>query len=73
MASDDPRALNQHVEDLALVVDGTPEIHPLVGDLDHHPVHVRMPSVAWRSNAPRGEQLDNVGGHIRDAASALCH
>ena len=25
-------ALNQHVEDLALVIDGTPQIHPLAGD-----------------------------------------
>src|SRR5258708_6365128 len=29
-------ALYQHVEDLALVVDGTPEIHSLAGDADHH-------------------------------------
>jgi len=26
--------LNQHVEDLALVVDGPPEVHPLAGDPD---------------------------------------
>src|SRR5712671_3077715 len=25
-------ALNQYVEDLALVIDGTPQIHPLAGD-----------------------------------------
>src|SRR5882672_2244243 len=25
-------ALNQHVEDLALMIDGTPQIHPLAGD-----------------------------------------
>jgi hypothetical protein len=29
-------ALNQHVEDLTLVVDGPPEAHPLAGDPDHH-------------------------------------
>jgi hypothetical protein len=28
--------LEQHVEDLALVIDGAPEVHPLAGDLDHH-------------------------------------
>jgi hypothetical protein len=33
-------ALNQHVEDLALVVDGAPEIHPLAGDPNHHLVEV---------------------------------
>ena len=27
---------HQHVEDLALVVDGTPQIHPLAGDPHHH-------------------------------------
>ena len=37
-------ALNQHVEDLALVVDGTPEVHPLAGDPHHH--LVKMPAVA---------------------------
>jgi hypothetical protein len=51
MVSDNPRAPNQHIEDLALVVDGTPEIHPLVGELDHHLLHVHIPSVAWGSNA----------------------
>jgi len=29
-------ALNQHVEDLALVVDGAPKIHPLASDPHHH-------------------------------------
>ena len=28
--------LDQHVEDLAFVVDGTPEVHPLAGDPDNH-------------------------------------
>jgi hypothetical protein len=36
--------LDQHVEDLALVVDGTPEIHPLAGDPHHH--LVQMPAIA---------------------------
>src|ERR1700757_1014811 len=38
-------ALNQHVEDLAFMVDGTPEIHAYTGDPDHH--LVQMPSIAW--------------------------
>jgi hypothetical protein len=31
---------NQHVENLALMVDGTPEIHPLAGDAHHHLVEM---------------------------------
>jgi hypothetical protein len=38
-------ALNQHVEDLAFMVDGTLEIHAYTGDPDHH--LVQMPSIAW--------------------------
>ena len=41
--------LNQHVENLALVIDRAPEIHPLTGDPYHH--LVQMPSVA-RPRAP---------------------
>jgi hypothetical protein len=37
-------ALNQHVKDLALVVDGPPQIHPLAGDPHHH--LVEMPAIA---------------------------
>src|SRR6516164_6096236 len=33
-------ALNQHVEDLALVVDGPPEVHPLASNPDYHLVEV---------------------------------
>ena len=33
-------ALNQHVEDLALVVDGTPQIHSLARDPYYHLVEV---------------------------------
>src|SRR5215469_16754510 len=43
-------ALNQHVEDLALVVDGTPQIHPLAGDPHHHLVEV--PAIARPRTAP---------------------
>jgi hypothetical protein len=37
-------ALNQPVENLALVVDGTPQIHPLAGDAHHHLIEV--PAIA---------------------------
>jgi hypothetical protein len=40
-------ALNQHVEDLALVIDGTPQIHLLAGDPHHHLVEV--PAIARSS------------------------
>jgi hypothetical protein len=43
-------ALDQHVEDLALVVDSAPAVHPLAGDPDHHLVQV--PSVAPARTAP---------------------
>jgi hypothetical protein len=36
--------LNQHVENLAFVVDGTPQIHPLTGDPHHH--FVEVPAIA---------------------------
>jgi hypothetical protein len=33
-------ALNQHVENLTLVIDGTPQVHSLSGDPDHDLVEV---------------------------------
>ena len=42
--------LDQHVEDLALVIDGTPEVHPLAGDPNNHLVQV--PSIARAGTAP---------------------
>jgi hypothetical protein len=36
--------LNQHVEDLALMVVGTPQIHPLTGDPHHH--FIEAPAIA---------------------------
>ena|SRR5438132_6835261 len=44
------RALNQHIEDLALVVDRPPQIHPLVGDPDDH--LVKMPAIARPRTVP---------------------
>jgi hypothetical protein len=37
-------ALDQHVENFALVIDGTPQIQPLAGDAHHH--LVQMPAIA---------------------------
>ncbi len=43
-------ALDQHVEDLALVIDGPPEVHSLAGDPNNHLVQV--PSIARAGTAP---------------------
>jgi predicted glycosyltransferase len=37
-------ALNKHIEDLAFVIHGAPQIHPFTGDPNYH--FVQMPSVA---------------------------
>ena len=42
-------ALDEYVENLALVIHGTPQIHPPSGDANHH--LVEMPAIA-RSRAP---------------------
>src|SRR5215472_4048584 len=47
--------LNQHVENLALMVDRTPEVHPLAGNPDYqasgvgqlHPRALSEPDVRW--------------------------
>src|SRR5437660_11374461 len=39
-----PSALNQDLEDLALMVDRAPQIHMLAGDLHYH--FVEMPAIA---------------------------
>jgi hypothetical protein len=43
-------ALNQHIEDLTLMIDGAPQVHPPAGDPDHH--LVEMPSLARSGTAP---------------------
>jgi len=43
-------ALNQHVEDLALVIDRPPEIHPLAGDPNDD--LVEMPAIARPRRTP---------------------
>ena len=45
-----PPTLNQHVEHLAFVVNGTPQIHPLAVDPHHH--FVEVPATAWPRTAP---------------------
>jgi len=50
LASGVAPALNQHVEDLTLVVDGTPEAHPLAGDPDHD--LAQIPSVSRPMTTP---------------------
>ena len=42
--------LDQDLEDLALMVDGTPQIHELAGDPDDH--FVEMPAIARSRTAP---------------------
>ena len=33
-------ARNPHIEDLSLMIDGAPQVHPLAGDANHHLVEV---------------------------------
>src|ERR1700694_3644881 len=51
-------ALNQHVENLALVIDGAPQVHPFASNPDHHLVEV--PSIA-RPWAPPPQLSCNRG------------
>ena len=59
--------LDQHVEDLAFVVDGTPEVHPLAGDPNNHLVQV--PSIARpratlaQPSRDRGTELQHPAPH----------
>src|SRR6267154_54128 len=40
-------ALNQHVENLALVIDGAPQVHPLARDANDHLVEVPAIARTW--------------------------
>ncbi len=59
--------LNQHVENLALMVDGAPQIHPLAGDANHH--LVQMPAIARpratlaQPSRDRGTELQHPAPH----------
>ena len=49
-------ALNQDLEDLALMIDGTPQIHVLARNPDDH--FVEMPSIArWRRHRRRARAI----------------
>jgi len=54
-------ALDQHVEDFALVVDGPPQIHPLAGDPHHH--LVKMLTIA-RLRATLAQPSRNRGAEF---------
>jgi len=63
-------ALNQHVENLALVVDGTPEDNPLAGDAHHHLVD---PGTDHQHPAPHrfvGDVEPSFGQQLLDIAVA---
>ena len=40
-------ALNEHVENLALMIDGAPQVHAFAGDPDHHLVEVPSIARSW--------------------------
>ena len=57
---EEPRSaatLNQHIKDLAFVVDGTPEVHPLAGDPNNH--LVQLPPIARAGTAPPQPPCDH--------------
>src|SRR3954464_8826103 len=60
-------ALHQHLENLALVIDGAPQVHSLSGDANYHLVEV--PPVAWawagasKSTGERRPELQNPAPH----------
>jgi hypothetical protein len=59
----------QYVEDLALVVNGTPEVHPLACDPDHH--FVQVPPVARATAAPSKPSRDHRSELHHPAADGL--
>src|SRR3954449_2942427 len=40
-------ALHQHIENLALVIDGAPQVHPFTGDANHHLIEVPPVARSW--------------------------
>jgi hypothetical protein len=60
-------ALNQHVENLALVVDGTPQIHPLAGDAHYHLIEVpaiaRPRTALTEPSRDRGTEFQHPAPH----------
>src|SRR3954453_9457689 len=70
-------ALDQDLEDFALVVDGAPKVHPLAADPDHHLVEVPLRSgtravLAQSPREHRPELDDPVSdGFVRDVETAF--
>ena len=62
-------ALNQDLEDLALVVDRAPQIHLLAGDPDDH--FVEMPAIARSRTAPPQTPSDRRSEFEHPTANAL--
>src|SRR5258707_1862055 len=58
-------ALNQHVENFALVIDGAPQVHPLARDANDH--FVEMPPVA-RAWAGVSEPARKTGPELQNPA-----
>src|ERR1700731_3846135 len=61
--------LDQDLEDLALVVDGTPQIHLLARDPDNH--FVEMPAIARSRTAPSQAPSDRRSEFEHPTANAL--
>src|SRR5947207_8620494 len=60
-------ALHQHIENLALVIDGAPQVHPFAGDANHHLIEVPPVARSWAApSQPAGEpgpELQNPPPH----------
>jgi hypothetical protein len=60
-------ALHQHIENLALVIDGAPQVHPLAGDANHHLVEVRSIARVWAApsqlSSDPGPEFQNPAPH----------
>src|SRR5437764_14658130 len=60
-------ALHQHIENLALVIDGAPQVHPLAGDANHHLIEVPPVARSWAApSKPAGKpgpELQNPPPH----------
>src|SRR6266404_2650340 len=61
--------LDQDLEDLALVVDGTPQIHALARDPDDH--FIEMPAIARSRTAPSQTASDRRSEFEHPTANAL--
>src|SRR6266545_4798048 len=64
-----PSALNQDFEDLALMIDRTPQIHMLAGDPDDH--FVEMPAITRSRTTPPQSPSDRRSEFEHPTANAL--